>query len=183
MGDGVDDCFTHGFVRESVLDLAGGCAILWRDLASNLGHHEVHGLIHLVKDRALVNLVRRNRLADFRAVEMSALGFGARHKMLRLLAEQQQGGVCRFALFQQVQVGESLVERRVLRERELPFATSGFRNQRRFSSEMSANEASRPGVLSKGRVRNKPRSSRKSTKLAYNLAVRSGTFRNRRRMS
>ena len=96
------------------------CALRPRtDGPIDLGEHEIHRLIDEVERGALVDLIRRNRLGDLRSMETSAPDVGGEEKALRRLPEQQDRGVRRPALVQQVQMLQQLRTRCPLWEREL----------------------------------------------------------------
>jgi hypothetical protein len=55
-------------------------------------------------------------------VEVHALHLGGEQEPLRLPAEKQHGSVRWHSAFEQVEMGERLLQRGILRERKLPFA-------------------------------------------------------------
>ena len=54
--------------------------------------------------RRVIDLIRRNRLGDLRAVEVRTPDLGGDEKALRCRAEQQDGGIRRATLVQQIQM-------------------------------------------------------------------------------
>ena len=123
MGDGVDDGFGNGFAGEFVFDRCLRSKGARADGAGDFGHDEVNGLIHEFKDRAFVNLVRGNGLANFRAVEVHALDLGGEQEALGLTAKKEDGGVSRLTGVEQVEMSQRLGRRCVFVERVLPLTT------------------------------------------------------------
>ena len=115
MCNSIDDGFGNNVAGNLVVHGRGWPGRPRADGAGDLGHHEVHGLIHLVKECALVDLVRRNRLLNCRAMKMSALDFSRNEgpESLRVRTEQQNGAVGRFTVGEQVQMSEHFIGWRV----------------------------------------------------------------------
>lgn len=76
--------------------MTGAAALAARvptERASEFGHDEIDRLIHLLKEGALKDLMRRNRLGDLRAVVVSALRDRGGRVLLRVCAEKQDRSV------------------------------------------------------------------------------------------
>ena len=86
----------------------------------DLAEHEVHGLIDQLEHRALVDLIRGDRLLDLRSVKARALDLGGDQEPLGRLPEQQYGGIGQPPLVQQVQMLQQPLGGNVLRQREVP---------------------------------------------------------------
>jgi hypothetical protein len=72
------------------------------DRAGNLGHNEVHGLVNHLEDRALEDLVGRDRLSDLYAVIMQAFNLGCWQEALRVIAKKKNRGMRGVLAIQQV---------------------------------------------------------------------------------
>ena len=86
----------------------------------DLAEHEVHGLIDQLEHRALVDLIRGDRLLDLRSVKARALDLGGDQEPLGRLPEQQYGGIGQPPLVQQVQMLQQPLGGNVFRQREVP---------------------------------------------------------------
>ena len=93
MCHGVDDGFGHDFRRDLVHSGSTGALRPRADGSVNLAEHEVHRLIDQLEHRALVDLVRRNRLGDLGSVIVGAPDLRGHEKSLRRPPEQKYGGV------------------------------------------------------------------------------------------
>ena len=109
MGHRVDDGLDHDFGRDLVDARRPGAVRSRSDDSVDLAENEVHGLIHQPEGRAQIGLVRRNGFLHFRSVEVGAPDLGTQHEPLGGLAEQQDRGVRRDAVVQQVQMGQNLL--------------------------------------------------------------------------
>ena len=168
-GDGVDNGLGNGFAREFIFDRRLRPKRARADCtAGDFGHHEVNGLVHEFKNRAFVNLVRRNGLANLRTVEVHALNFGSEQEALGLAAKKDEdGGVSRLAGVEQVEMGQRLGWWGIFAERVLPLATKQCRETILLClPQCSARVASGQAAASKGRMRSRPVRSRCSTRLA-----------------
>lgn len=94
--------------------------------------HKVFGLIDQFEKCAFVDLVGGNRFADFGAVKMGALHFGAEQEALRLFSEQKNGRMGRASVVEQVEMREHVLRRRVLWERKIAPAASLHEKPRDF---------------------------------------------------
>ena len=126
VGDGVDDRLSDGVRRKFVGGRCSDAGSTGADGAVDLAKHEIPGLIGLVEEIAAVHLQGGKRAAVLRAVAVDALGLGGAVESLRIGAEQQHGGICRFSLFQQIEVGKQRLRSRVGLEREAAFSAGGF---------------------------------------------------------
>ena len=109
MHDGIDDGLGDDLLGNLVF---GGnlCAVLPRaDPEVDFGEHEVFSLIDEIEDRALVNLIRGDRLGDLVTVKVGALHFGGREEALGALAEEQDRCMGGTPFIKEVQMGEDLV--------------------------------------------------------------------------
>jgi len=70
---GVDDDLRDGVLGDFLFHRGTGAHRARADCAVELGHHKIHGCVHLVVQRALEDLVGRNGLGDLDAVEAGAL--------------------------------------------------------------------------------------------------------------
>ena len=117
--DGVDDGLGDNFLRDFVFRRRLGAVLAGADPEIDFGEHEILGLVHEIEDRAFVHLIGRDGLGHFIAVEVGAFHLGRDQEALRLFSEQQDGGMGRPLLVEQVEVGQHLMGRRVLRQREI----------------------------------------------------------------
>ena len=79
------------------------------DASIDFGQDKIHGLIHQVKNRTFVDLVRWYRLSNHCPVKMRALDFGCWKKALRISGKKEDCRVGGPAFIQEVQVGEGLI--------------------------------------------------------------------------
>jgi len=96
------------------------------DTSVNLGEHEIHGLIHKVKYRALENPVRRDRLSNFSAMKVKTLDLRGREKTLWLHSEEKNSCVCGLPIFKQIEVGKGFLPRGLGWQWIIPLALSDF---------------------------------------------------------
>ena len=132
MGYGVDDRFSH-HLRRHLVSNRYLVALLSRAYSQiDLGEHEIHGLIHQIKGGSLVNLVEGDGLSDIGSMEMSALDLGRDKKTLRLVAKEEDGGVGRQSVLEQVKVLQHMNGEGVFREREASGAASDSQEEAYF---------------------------------------------------
>ena len=120
MGDGVGDGLGNGLAGEFVFDRCLWSKGARADGAGNFRHDKVNGLIHEFEDGAFVNLVRRNGLADFRAVEVHALDLGGEQEALGSSAKKENGGMSRLTGVEQIEMNQRLGRRCVFVQWVLP---------------------------------------------------------------
>ena len=123
MHDGVDDGFGDDLLGDFVFR-GNPCAFFpCSDPKIDLGEDEILGLIDEIEDRAFVNLVGRNGLCHFTTVEVGALDLGGDQEPLWLFAKQQNGGVGRTPLVEEVEVRQHLVRRSISRQWKMATTT------------------------------------------------------------
>jgi len=98
----------------------------------DLGQDEIHGLIHQIENRALVNLIERNRLVDLGAVEMGALDLGRNKEALRRDPEKKDRGMGGPAFVEQLQMLQHIARVGILRERKPAGSARGSQKPRDF---------------------------------------------------
>ena len=104
MGDRVHDRLRHHLLRDLVAHRRLRAGLAGPDREGDLAEDEVHRRVHEIEDRALVDLVGRDRFGHLGAVEVGALDLGGDQEPLRLLSKEKERCVRQLPVIKQVQV-------------------------------------------------------------------------------